>query len=157
MEEAGKLHTQNHQGKEKFFEFSLVRSENTGPDKPPAVLLLHGLTASPLEMKEFGEFLFSKGHDVFAPCLSGHGTSLEDLKRVSSQAWLRDCDQAFARVEALGYQDLFLAGQSFGAVLCMYLAAKYQTPCRWSCLISSSIAASPAGQRAAALAAVFPA
>ena len=42
-------------------DFELIHSE-TKNEK--AVLLFHGLTGSPFEMKKYGDFLFKNGYDV---------------------------------------------------------------------------------------------
>ena len=126
MDQIRDLHTENRTEKENVVEFSLLREEDSASLPHPAALLVHGLTASPLEMKELAKCLFEQGYDVFVPCLGGHGTSLEDLKKVSSKQWLSDVEQAFKKINKRDYQAVFLVGQSFGAILCLYLAAKFQ-------------------------------
>ena len=53
-----------------------------------AVLLFHGLTGSPFELKKYGQFLYNNGFDVFAECLPGHGEKFEEIYTVKYQDWL---------------------------------------------------------------------
>ena len=48
------------------------------------VLLIHGFTGSPTEMRLVGEYLNQHKITVSAPCLPGHGTTLDDLNQVGS-------------------------------------------------------------------------
>ena len=45
-----------------------------------AVLLFHGLTGSPFEMKKYGVFLFKKGYDVFCYSFPGHGERINEIE-----------------------------------------------------------------------------
>ncbi|WP_158212359.1 alpha/beta hydrolase [Natranaerobius trueperi] len=42
-------------------------------------LLVHGFTGTPGELEPLGKFLNNNGYSVYAPLLSGHGTTPEDL------------------------------------------------------------------------------
>jgi len=92
-----------------------------------AVLLLHGLTGSPFEMRYYGGKLHKMGYDVYCPCLPGHCTSIEDLK---SKKW-RDWD-SFAKAEfrklAQSYQEVYLSGLCLGALLCLGIAIDNGAP-----------------------------
>ncbi len=90
-----------------------------------AVLLFHGLTGSPFELKKYGQFLFKSGYDVFAECLPGHGDNFEEIYTVTYQKWL---DFAYSRFEYLKsrYENVFVSGLCLGAVLAISVAAKYK-------------------------------
>ena len=45
------------------------------PGSDTGVLLIHGLMAAPEEVREWANFLHEKNLTVYAPRLSGHGTS----------------------------------------------------------------------------------
>ena len=80
-----------------------------------AVLLFHGLTGSPFELKKYGQFLYNNGYDVFAECLPGHGENFEEIYTVKYQDWL---NFAYSRFEKLKseYQNVFVSGLCLGAV-----------------------------------------
>jgi carboxylesterase len=92
-----------------------------------AVLMFHGLTGSPFEMRYYGGKLHKAGFDVHCPCLPGHCTSIEDLK---SKKW-RDWD-SFAKAEyervSSGYEEVYLSGLCLGALLCLSIAIENDTP-----------------------------
>ena len=48
-----------------------------------AVLLLHGFTGSPWEVRPLGESLAARGFHVLAPQLPGHGTTPEAMLYVT--------------------------------------------------------------------------
>ena len=53
-----------------------------------AVILFHGLTGSPYELKKYGQFIHSYGYDVYAKCLPGHGSKVNEIYTVKYQDWL---------------------------------------------------------------------
>lgn len=90
-----------------------------------AVLLIHGYTASPAEVRPMGEALSTAGMRVVAPLLPGHGTSAGDLNRFH---W-RDMAECVASelYGLLGHHDrVFVAGISMGGLLALHLAARCQ-------------------------------
>ena len=89
-----------------------------------AILLFHGMTGSPFELKKYGQFLFTKGYDVYADCLPGHGDKVEEIYTVKYQDWL---DFAYERFEYLNskYDEVFVSGLCLGAVLALGVAEKY--------------------------------
>ncbi len=94
-------------------------------DKPKsAVLLFHGLTGSPFELKKYGQFLYNNGYDVFAECLPGHGENWEEIYTVKYQDWL---DFAYSKYEKLksAYENVYVYGLCLGAVLAIAVAEKY--------------------------------
>lgn len=88
------------------------------------VLLMHGLTATPLEVRALAEKLLAEGYTVSGPMLPGHGTSPEDLNTRRWQDWL---ETAVAEYNLLATvcDRVFVGGESTGAVLALYLAALY--------------------------------
>lgn len=50
---------------------------------PIGVLLVHGFTGAPQEMRGLGRFLAENGMTVLGIRLPGHGTRPEDLERVT--------------------------------------------------------------------------
>ena len=89
-----------------------------------AVLLFHGMTGSPFELKKYGQFLYANGYDVYADCLPGHGDKVEEIYTVEYKDWL---DFAYQRFEYLKsrYDEVFVSGLCLGAVLALGVAEKY--------------------------------
>ena len=94
---------------------------------PPkeAILLFHGMTGSPFELKKYGQYLYSLGYDVFAYCLPGHGDLFYQIKEVTYQDWLNSAFYQFEELSAK-YEKVFVGGLCLGALLCLALAIKYQ-------------------------------
>jgi alpha-beta hydrolase superfamily lysophospholipase len=91
---------------------------------PKAFLLLHGLTASPLQFAAFGQLLFERGANVFIPRLPRHGlsdrltTSLAGLTADELDAFAHE---AVAAAGSLG-ERLIVAGFSLGGLLAAWIA-----------------------------------
>jgi carboxylesterase len=90
-----------------------------------AVLLLHGFTGSPWEVRPLGEALAAHGFHVDAPRLPGHGTVPEEMLSVSAEDWLAATRQRYLTLSK-GPQPLFVVGFSMGALLATLLAAESQ-------------------------------
>ncbi len=89
-----------------------------------AVLLFHGLTGSPFELKKYGQFLYKQGFDVYADCLPGHGDNFAEIYTVKYTDWL---DFAYSKFEQLhsNYENVFVSGICLGAVLALAVGIKY--------------------------------
>lgn len=90
---------------------------------PTAILLIHGFTGSPAEMRPLGHYLHERDLTVWAPLLPGHGTTAEDLNRQSRQDWYRHAENALVELQTK-YQTVFVAGLSLGSLLTLSLAAR---------------------------------
>lgn len=88
------------------------------------VLLIHGFTGSPAELRPLGHYLHQQGLTVAAPLLPGHGATPSDLNRQKRQEWIACSEEAFARLRAQ-CQRVFVAGLSLGALLALMLAARH--------------------------------
>lgn len=86
------------------------------------VLLIHGLTGTPAEMRFVGKGLHRAGFTVHGMQLAGHCGDEADLLRTGWRDWYRSVgDAASALRERVDH--LFVAGLSMGAVLALKLAA----------------------------------
>lgn len=94
-----------------------------GGDGSRAVLLLHGFTGSPWEVRPLGEALAARGFAVNAPRLPGHGTSPEAMQGVGWTDWVDAADLAFEAL-AQRYRQVAVVGLSMGALLGVVLAAR---------------------------------
>lgn len=85
------------------------------------VLLIHGLMAAPEEVREWAEFLNNKGFTVYAPRLSGHGTSYKDLATRRYEDWIDSVDRGHAVLKAC-CKKVLVAGFSTGAGIALQTA-----------------------------------
>ncbi len=88
------------------------------------VLLIHGLTGVPAEMKWVGKALNKKGYTVYAPLLAGHGVDEATLIKTGWRDWL-DSVLVAANDFRPNVDALFSAGICVGGKLGM-MAAKEQ-------------------------------
>lgn len=109
------------------FDAALTASLSLGPpDSKSAVLLLHGFTGSPWELRPLAEALAARGHAVTAPLLPGHGGSPEAMMWVGWRDWLGAADDALRALEAHGYERIAVGGLSMGALLSLILASRHR-------------------------------
>lgn len=94
------------------------------PGGPTGVLLIHGYTGSPTEMRWVGDYLRGRGLTVSAPLLPGHGATPEEMNRRRWTDWTGHVDAALADLRAR-CERVFVAGLSMGSLLTLYLAAKH--------------------------------
>lgn len=92
-----------------------------------AVLLIHGFTGVPSEMKYLGQRLSGEGFAVSIPRLPGHGTNHRDLLASGARDWLRRCVDAYLELSA-EFDTVYVAGLSMGGLLAVLLAAEFKVP-----------------------------
>lgn len=88
------------------------------------VLLIHGFTATTVEVRPLAEFLRLHGYSVSAPLLPGHGTSPDDMHSVTWQDWVSTVEIAYHDA-ARRFSKIYVGGESLGGLLTLYLGAKY--------------------------------
>lgn len=90
---------------------------------PTGILLIHGLTGTPTEMRYVGKGLAQAGHTVYGMQLPGHCGSEADLLATDWHDWYAGveaaCDQLRGKVERI-----YAGGLSMGAVMALHLAAR---------------------------------
>lgn len=89
-----------------------------------AVILAHGMTGSPQEMKYLAEFLNQKGYSVICPRLAYHGEPIEVLKKAKWQEFYQSIRIPFLEM-SVQYKFVFVAGLSMGALLALLLADEF--------------------------------
>jgi len=89
------------------------------------VLLLHGFTSTPYEMKPLAKYLESTGYSISIPLLKGHGTRPEDLLECKWYDWFEDTKKALFQLRK-HCTKIIAVGLSTGATLALHLAAHYQ-------------------------------
>jgi carboxylesterase len=87
------------------------------------IVLVHGFTGTPFEVRYLGERLAREGFRVRAPLLPGHGATLEELDRTTWQDWAGAVERA---VDALRDRcaRVALIGQSLGGLLALHLGSR---------------------------------
>lgn len=88
-----------------------------------AVLLLHGYTGTPAEMRPLGDYLHALGYTVLCPRLPGHGTSVEELRETEAGQWVLAAKLSYAMLATKKYRRIHVGGLSMGGILALVLAA----------------------------------
>lgn len=100
-------------------DYILIHRETVQPNR--AVMLFHGLTGSPYELKKYAKFLFDNGFDVYCYCLPGHGSHPIDIHTVKESDWRNFANERYQELRKQ-YADFFIGGLCLGAVLALNLA-----------------------------------
>ena len=79
------------------------------------VLLIHGFTGLPAELRLLGEYLNARGFTVLAIRLAGHGTTVEDLSRMEHEDWMDSVRDGYAILSG-ACDRISVVGHSMGAV-----------------------------------------
>jgi len=88
------------------------------------ILLIHGLLASPAELKDYAHHLVDQGYVVFAVRLKGHGTSPYDLRTRTYEDWFKSVQRGLKIISAY-CQTVTVIGFSTGGALAFALAAEH--------------------------------
>jgi carboxylesterase len=86
-----------------------------------AVLLIHGLTGTPAEMRPIQKRLSQRGFSVMCPQLAGHCGTESELKRSKWQDWYRSIEQSFEALKR-EHARVYVSGLSMGALIALKLA-----------------------------------
>jgi carboxylesterase len=92
------------------------------PAGPVGVLLIHGFTATTVEVRDLAESLLDAGYTVSAPLLPGHYTQPTDLNRVRWQEWVETVELSYAHL-ADECHKVVVGGESTGGLLALNLAS----------------------------------
>lgn len=91
--------------------------------RPQGVLLLHGLTGTPAEMRVLGESLAGDGYTVHAPLLPGRGTRPADMHGLCWEDWMSAALRAYDDL-AQRHESVIVGGVSAGGVMTLDLALR---------------------------------
>ena len=107
-----------------------------------AVLLLHGLCSSPLEVRLFARTLRNHGFHVVTPILTGYSAWEASPDREAAPAsfkrWIADASAEMDRLAAT-YADVTICGVSLGATLALAVAAERPETVNGLSLISTTL------------------
>lgn len=87
------------------------------------VILIHGLTGTPNEMRYLANFFCRKGYSVVCPRLAHHGEPIHILMHAKWQEFYESVRQALFKIPS--DQTVFAAGLSMGALLALMLAEEF--------------------------------
>jgi carboxylesterase len=90
------------------------------------VLLVHGFTGSPAEMRELGEYLHEReGYTIRCDLLPGHGTSVADLGRTTWHDWYQTALKGYRELSEGGHP-VHVVGLSMGGLVSLHLATHHK-------------------------------
>lgn len=93
--------------------------------KPLGVVLFHGWTSFPRQIKELAIYLNQLGYWVSAPMLRGHGNLPEDLENVSGEDWIVDAEKAVQELKKNPQiEKIVVGGTSMGGNLALLASQK---------------------------------
>jgi carboxylesterase len=127
------LRTQLIEDLNEVIEYSNVEN-NVRPGNEPFILkgdgkvgiiLFHGFSASPHEVKELAEFLHDNlNATVYAPLISCHGTDYRKFGDCSYKDWQKGAELAYDDMSYLS-DEVFVGGISLGANLALDISKKH--------------------------------
>jgi carboxylesterase len=102
------------------------------------VLLIHGLSGTPTEMKFVGKGLARAGYTVYGMQLAGHCGTEADLLKTGWRDWVASVDAAHAWLSER-VDTVIVGGLSMGALLSIDFAARRPDACAGILLYSTTI------------------
>lgn len=94
------------------------------PGSRTGCLLVHGITATPKEMRYLGRYLNQKGYSVLGVRLAGHATAPQDLLGIRWQDWINSIADGHHLLRS-SCDKVFIIGLSMGGVLSLIFADQY--------------------------------
>lgn len=87
------------------------------------VMLIHGFSGSPAEMKGLGDYLNGMGYTVLGIKLAGHGSDLKRMASTLLSDWMESAEDGYKRL-IQDCKKVFIVGFSMGGLLTVELAKK---------------------------------
>jgi carboxylesterase len=110
------------------------------------VLLVHGFTGTPFEMRLLGEHLAQRGYAVSAPLLAGHRGTTAELAATRWPDWLASVEHAFDAL-LTRCERAAVVGLSLGGLLTLELARRRRDQIAALALLSTALWLPPAARR----------
>ena len=89
------------------------------------ILLVHGYTGAPAEMRMLGNFLQEEGgYTVLGVCLAGHCKTAEALEQTTWPDWYEAVEEGVKELHR-HCRHIYIAGQSMGGLLAIKAAAEF--------------------------------
>ncbi len=89
------------------------------------VILIHGLTGTPHEMRFLANYINRQGYAVTCPRLANHGTHIDILKKSKWQEFHKTIRESYLEI-AKNYTGVYVSGLSMGALLALLLADEFR-------------------------------
>lgn len=101
----------------------MLRAER-GENIVGSILLFHGMTSTPSELRSLTDALTSDGHKIICPVLPGHegADAIRKLRQTPLSTYLHFAEDSFRRIEG---EAVTVIGLSFGALLALHLAEHF--------------------------------
>ncbi|MGM0409846.1 MAG: alpha/beta hydrolase [Bacillota bacterium] len=91
-----------------------------------AILLIHGFTGIPYEMKYLADNIYiNTNYTIYVPRLPGHGTNTQDFRESSANDWLRKSYDSYLKLKS-EYDNVSVIGLSMGGLISLLIAAKFE-------------------------------
>ena len=87
------------------------------------VLLIHGYTGTPAELRELGEKLHNEGYTTSGPLLPGHGTTPGDIENYTWEEWYVAVKTAYYELSH-SCEEISIVGMSMGSLLTLVAASE---------------------------------
>ena len=94
------------------------------PGGTDGILLIHGFTGSPAELRLLGDFLHTAGYTILAPRLCGHGTTVEEMATTKWPHWYSSVEDAYHILKGI-CNKITVIGLSMGGLLGFKIAMDY--------------------------------
>lgn len=94
-----------------------------GDSDRPGVMMIHGFTGSPDELRPTAQIAHDAGFDVEVICLPGHGADIARFRDVTGDEWRQAAREAWGRFRDR-YPRSVLVGYSLGGALSIQAAAE---------------------------------
>jgi len=91
---------------------------------PRGILLIHGFTGTPAELRLLGEYLHRKNFTVLAVRLPGHGTEVRDMEPTTWRHWYGATIDGLKILSGI-CSEINVLGLSMGGLLALKLASEY--------------------------------
>src|ERR1039457_7081398 len=85
-----------------------------------AVILIHGMTGTPHEMRFLANYLNRQGYAVYCPRLANHGAPIQILQMSKWQDFYQTVRQCYLQIQGQ-YKNIYTGGLSMGALLALLL------------------------------------
>ncbi|MEJ5241335.1 MAG: alpha/beta fold hydrolase [Anaerolineales bacterium] len=92
---------------------------------PLGVVLIHGFTGAPKEMRGLGEALAARGFSVLGVRLAGHATRMEDMVRMRYTDWMAGVEDGYHLLRGV-VPNVALVGLSMGGALALLMATRLE-------------------------------
>jgi carboxylesterase len=116
----------------------IIPDKETSDTDKVGILLLHGLTGMPSEMRPLEKALLKQGFQVKTPLLPGHGADHHALLASTWQDWLKGAQVALMELKT-ECDKTFVCGLSMGSLLATALAAEPNNDVSGLIMISTTL------------------